>query len=378
MTSAAETKTTSDTPIIKRGRGRPRKYPVPIPGKTLGVVLKPQTLPDDSTIAIEFVDANCSDIKKVLTHIKFTQSSLVEFTFTRTKLIIRAKSATDIYSEAVFDCTKVNSYYCTKEFTKCMANEVFCDVMRPLDAKYSSVMLIAKTTTFEHEINIVYCGGVGRHCDETRTAKWSSEKFTCTFPDSDISAHDATFSLTGTYLKKMVNDIGKISDKFSINCQPTGLEIRHSGKDHNMSAVYRMQKEHHQFKLNKAKDMHKDIPVAYIKPFSTSIMPETVIVYIFEDKVIFTGQLGTAITAKLIIPIHDRQSVLTTSDEKKLADAATASASILTVITPNDLGLDGIKFDNLASIQLDDDLDDDVAADEDDDGGDNTDPFDDD
>ena len=271
--------------IVKKRPGRPRKTPLREPRPRNGIV----TAPKDENNFIEFLYDKPLVFKKLWQYFKLMAADKIQVIFRVSEIILwcedhHKKSKMRIKINA----DNVNHYFCAEELDlgiSCKNPEL---IMATIDKTYTSILFLSKIGYTQKDIRIILNNEI--EIDESHRIeligeydKISNENM---FLDMDYTIR---FELPGRYFKKMISDIRAFSNQ---------ITIRQDGEDEPLIFEYTKQdkkiKSYHIVRNNstikfssKLKDddtFRVSFKIDYVKPISSALLSENIIIYAHENK----------------------------------------------------------------------------------------------
>jgi hypothetical protein len=300
-------------PSKKKRPGRPRKTPLREPRPRNGIV----STPKDNSNFIEFLYDKPLIFKKLWQYFKLMAVDKIQIIFRKDEIIIwsedhHKKSKMRIKILA----NKVNHYYCSEELDIGMLCKNPELIMNTIDKTYTSILFLSKNSYTQKDIRIILNNEI--EIDESHRIeligeydKISNEK---QFIDNDYTIK---FELPGRYFKKMISDIRAFSDQ---------ITIRQDGPDEPLIFEYmktdKKIKSYHivrnnstiKFKSSLGEDdtFRVSFKIDYVKPISSALLSENIIIYAHENKPLMFSILmdkGT-LELKILTEIIDDRNVL--------------------------------------------------------------------
>lgn len=300
--------------VIKKKRpGRPRKTPIREPRPRNGIV----NTPKDNSNFIEFLYDKPLIFKKLWQYFKLMAVDKIQIIFRKDEIIIwsedhHKKSKMRIKILA----NKVNHYYCSEELDIGMLCKNPELIMNTIDKTYTSILFLSKNNYTQKDIRIILNNEI--EIDESHRIeligkydKINNEKY---FIDNDYTIK---FELPGRYFKKMISDIRAFSDQ---------ITIRQDGPDEPLIFEYmktdKKIKSYHIVRNNSAikftSNLNEDdtfrvsFKIDYVKPISSALLSENIIIYAHENKPLMFSIImdKSTVELKIITEIVDDRNVL--------------------------------------------------------------------
>jgi hypothetical protein len=303
----------NNKPDKKKRPGRPRKTPLREPRPRNGVV----STPKDNSNFIEFLYDKPLIFKKLWQYFKLMAVDKIQIIFRKDEIIIwsedhHKKSKMRIKILA----SKVNHYYCSEELDIGMLCKNPELIMNTIDKTYTSILFLSKNSYTQKDIRIILNNEI--EIDESHRIELIGEYDKISnenqFIDSDYTIK---FELPGRYFKKMISDIRAFSDQ---------ITIRQDGPDEPLIFEYmktdKKIKSYHivrnnntiKFKSSLGEDdtFRVSFKIDYVKPISSALLSENIIIYAHEKKPLMFSILmdkGT-VELKILTEIIDDRNVL--------------------------------------------------------------------
>jgi hypothetical protein len=303
----------NNKPNKKKRPGRPRKTPLREPRPRNGIV----STPKDKSNFIEFLYDKPLIFKKLWQYFKLMAVDKIQIIFRKEEIIIwsedhHKKSKMRIKILA----SKVNHYYCAEELDIGMLCKNPELIMNTIDKTYTSILFLSKNSYTQKDIRIILNNEI--EIDESHRIELIGEYDKISnepqFIDDDYTIK---FELPGRYFKKMISDIRAFSDQ---------ITIRQDGPDEPLVFEYiktdKKIKSYHivrnnntiKFKSSLGEDdtFRVSFKIDYVKPISSALLSENIIIYAHENKPLMFSILmdkGT-VELKILTEIIDDRNVL--------------------------------------------------------------------
>jgi hypothetical protein len=271
--------------VKKKRPGRPRKTPLREPRPRNGIV----STPKDENNFIEFLYDKPLIFKKLWQYFKLMATDKIQIIFRISEIILwcedhHKKSKMRIKINA----DKVNHYYCTEELDLGMSCKNPELIMSTIDKTYTSILFLSKIGYTQKDIRIILNNEI--EIDESHRIELIGE-YDKIYNENMFLDMDYTikFELPGRYFKKMISDIRSFSNQ---------ITIRQDGMDEPLIFEYTKQdkkiKSYHivrnnsiikfTSKLKEDETFRVSFKIDYVKPISSALLSENIIVYAHENK----------------------------------------------------------------------------------------------
>jgi len=272
----------------KKGPGRPRKNPKKNPIPRNGIA----STPIDEDNIIEVLYAMPIYFKKIIAFFKSLAASQLQIIFRYQEIIIYADDHHNKSKIRVcFNATKLNHYYCGKEFQigiNCHDLEL---ILNKVDKEYNSIIMLSNkehnqehiTINLENEMQI----------DETHTIDLVGQ-----YPNMNEAAfldenYMIKFTLPGKYFRKTINDIKTMSNQLEIiqEDSTSPLALGYITPNMKIRSTHIM-KNSNKIKLEsglvEGQSFRVDIKINYIKPISSAHIADDIQILVDENKELMT------------------------------------------------------------------------------------------
>ena len=298
----------------KKRPGRPRKTPLREPRPRNGIVSQPK----DENNFIEFLYDKPLIFKKLWQYFKLMAVDKIQIIFRVGEIILWSEDHHKKSKMRIkINADKVNHYYCPEELDIGMSCKNPELIMSTIDKTYTSIVFLSKIGYTQKDIRVILKNEI--EIDESHRIeligeydKISNENM---FLDNDYTIK---FELPGRYFKKMISDIRAFSDQ---------ITIRQDGVDEPLIFEYTKQdkkvKSYHIVRNNKTisftsrlKDeetFRVSFKIDYVKPISSALLSENIIIYAHENKPLMFSILMDKSTVELKILteiIDDRNNII--------------------------------------------------------------------
>lgn len=309
--SNQEKKEAKKTPKKKRP-GRPRKTPLREPEPRNGV----SNTPKDDENHIEFSYEKAVNFRKIWQYFKHMAVSKVQIIFRQNEVILwgedhHKKSKMRI----VIHGDKLNHYYCANELDigmSCRNPEL---IMSTIDKTYTGIIFLSKRGYTQKDIRLILSNEI--EIDESHKieligeySKISNEQM---FLDSDYTVK---FELPGRYFKKMISDIRCFSSQITIIQDGVGepLVFEYTKSDKKITSRNIVRNNGNIKFVSKLKGdetFRVSFKVDYVRPVSSALLSDTVIVHAHESKplMFFISMDNGTIELKILTEIIDDRIV---------------------------------------------------------------------
>lgn len=212
--------TTSTRPKSTRPVGRPKKIkPPPETIQRTGITTEPVV----SSHVLEMVYDEPMNIKKIFNLFKLVDMRDIRMEFKLSGVRISGSGhLKHNFIELNIDSNKMTQYYCRHNIIMIIDQRNLEKIVQKIDKSYNSIMFIAKQESYMKVLNIVLY-------DQKQGVK---EYHTISLLESSSSADDdvvsslaytsypLAFTLPSRYFKKVISDISKFSQDFTIERSP--------------------------------------------------------------------------------------------------------------------------------------------------------------
>lgn len=288
--------------LKKKKPGRPRKTPLREPRPRNGIVPESK----DETNFIEFLYDKPLIFKKLWQYFKLMAVDKIQIIFRKTEIILwgedhhkKSKMRININAD------KVNHYYCSEELDIGMSCKNPELIMSTIDKTYTSILFLSKLNYTQKDIRIILNNEI--EIDESHRIELIGEYDKISnenqFTDDDYTIR---FELPGRYFKKMISDIRAFSDQITI-CQdgpdePLVFEYVKNDKKIKSHHIVRNNKNiNFTSKLKEDDTFRVSFKIDYVKPISSALLSENIIIYAHESKPLMFSILMDKNTVELKI-----------------------------------------------------------------------------
>jgi len=293
--------------------GRPRKTPVREPRPRHGIV----TSAKDNANFIEFLYDKPLIFKKLWQYFKLMAVNKIQLIFRKHEIILwgedhHKKSKMRI----VINANKVNHYYCSEELDIGMSCKNPELIMNTIDKSYVSILFLSKLSYTQKDIRIILNNEI--EIDESHRIELIGEYDKISneeqFTDSDYTIK---FVLPGRYFKKMISDIRAFSDQITIRQdgigEPLIFEYMKNDKKIKSYHIVRNNKTiDFQSNLKEDESFRVSFKIDYVKPISSALLSENIIIYAHESKPLMFSILmdKNTVELKILTEIIDDRCVI--------------------------------------------------------------------
>lgn len=283
---------TTDEPInkkskklTKKGPGRPRKNPKkePIPRK--GVV----KVPSNSDSHIEFLYDQPNILKKVFQVFKSLAANQIQILFRQSDIIFYARDHHKKSKIRVrIDAAKLNHYYCKSDLDIGVASGDLELILNKVDKDYTSIVILTTLANTQRNITMVLENDI--QIDEIHTIDLIGHYDKLANEDTFINEdHAISFTLPSRYFRKTINDIKTMSNQLSITQEddesPLTFEyLTDNKKIQSKHIVKDLKKIKFKSNMPTGDTFRVDIKIDYLKPISSSIIADDVVIMVDENK----------------------------------------------------------------------------------------------
>lgn len=289
--------------VVKKKRpGRPRKTPLREPRPRNGIVQQPK---DDSNF-IEFLYDKPAIFKKIWQYFKLMAVDKIQLIFRKGEIIFWSE---DHHKKSKMrikvHCDKVNHYYCSEELDIGMSCKNPELIMSTIDRTYTSILFLSKNSYTQKDLRIILNNEI--EIDESHRIELIGEydKISNEEQFNDID-YTIKFELPGRYFKKMISDIRAFSDQVTIRQdgehEPLIFEyIKHDKKIKSYHVVRNNKTINFHSKLKNDDTFRVSFKIDYVKPISSALLSENIIIYAHESKPLMFSILMDKSTVELKI-----------------------------------------------------------------------------
>jgi hypothetical protein len=285
MSDDNEDNSGTETKVIKKRPGRPRKNPIRTPKPRNGIVSEPS----DKRHFIEFLYDKPLVFKKLWQFFKLMAVNNIRFLFTKENIIMwcsdhHGKS----HIRVQINCNEVNHYYNKDELDiglLCKNPEL---IMATIDKTYNSILFLSKEDSTQKNIRIVLKNDID--IEESHTIELIGDYDRVDDDEKFLDENYAIkFKLPGKYFKKMVSDIRSFSDQVAIKQdgpdEPLIFEYDKSDKKIKSSHTIKNSKLISlQSALGEDDTFRTSFKIEYVKPISSAVLSENIEIYADENK----------------------------------------------------------------------------------------------
>lgn len=300
--------------VVKKKRpGRPRKTPLREPRPRNGIVTEPK----DNTNFIEFLYDKPLIFKKLWQYFKLMAVDKIQVIFRKTELILWSEDHHKKSKMRInINANKVNHYYCSEELDIGMSCKNPELIMSTIDKTYTSILFLSKVNYTQKDIRIILNNEI--EIDESHRIELIGEYDKISnenqFTDNDYTIR---FELPGRYFKKMISDIRAFSDQITIRQdgpeEPLVFEYMKNDKKIKSYHIVRNNKTiNFTSKLKEDDTFRVSFKIDYVKPISSALLSENIIIYAHESKPLMFSILMDKTTVELKILteiIDDRNNI---------------------------------------------------------------------
>jgi hypothetical protein len=289
--------------VLKKKRpGRPRKTPLREPRPRNGIVTEPK----DETNFIEFLYDKPLIFKKLWQYFKLMAVDKIQVIFRKTEIILWSEDHHKKSKMRIsINADKVNHYYCSEELDIGMSCKNPELIMSTIDKTYTSILFLSKLNYTQKDIRIILNNEI--EIDESHRIELIGEYDKISnenqFTDNDYTIR---FELPGRYFKKMISDIRAFSDQITIRQdgpeEPLVFEYMKNDKKIKSYHIVRNNKTiNFTSKLKEDDTFRVSFKIDYVKPISSALLSENIIIYAHESKPLMFSILMDKNTVELKI-----------------------------------------------------------------------------
>ena len=207
-------------PRPKRPVGRPKSIkPLPQEEVRDGVI----SAPNVSSHVLELVYNKPLNIKKIFNYFKLVDMRDIRIEFGQRKVRISGSGHLKRnFIELDIDCSKMYQYYCGHHITMVIDQRNLEKIVQKIDKSYNSIQFIAKRDGYMKELNIVLVDesqGV-KEFHNIRLLEASSSHEDDVISNLSYKDYPLSFKIPSKYFKKVISDISKFSQEFTIRHCP--------------------------------------------------------------------------------------------------------------------------------------------------------------
>lgn len=207
-------------PSTKRPVGRPKMIkPVPTPVERNGIIAEPIV----TSHALEMVYDEPMNIKRIFNLFKLVDMRDIKIEFKLSSVRISGSGhLKHNFIELSIDANKMTQYFCKHNIIMIIDQRNLEKIVQKIDKSYNTIMFIAKQDSYMKELNVVLHDqkqGIKEY------HKISLLESSTNADDNVVSSlayteYPLTFTLPSKYFKKVIGDISKFSQDFTIERRP--------------------------------------------------------------------------------------------------------------------------------------------------------------
>jgi hypothetical protein len=296
-----------DTAESKKKPGRPRKKPLRSTAVRAGI--SPVAKKDDNHVELIYDEPMM--FKRVFGIFKAAAAGQLNWVFDTREVRIFASDhmqKSDIL--VTFDCAKMTHYFCAGHIVMTLDAQYVERINQMLDKNHTHVNIVVKKSGIRSAIMFVFQNEM--KIDEIREIKTDPpSQYQFSPVEFDGTTHAISFELPSKFLKKFVADTSVLSDRLTVRKVGAAgpLTFLYSSKDNKVDAKH-IVKDAQGIKLMAATSgdaiFSVTILLDYIKPFATSLLAETAMLFVDgTKKMLLISELDNAsITVKVTAEIE--------------------------------------------------------------------------
>ncbi len=274
-------------PRIKRPVGRPKMVkPSPQPVQRNGIVAEPIV----SAHVLELVYDEPMNIKKIFNLFKLVDMRDIRIEFKLSGVRISGSGhLKHNFIELTIDSNKMTQYYCKHNIIMIIDQRNLEKIVQKIDKSYNSIYFIAKQDSFMKELNIVLHDqkqGIKEY--HTISLLESSNN-----SDDDIVSsvvyedYPLSFTLPSKYFKKIISNISKFSQDFTIERRPgVSLSFPYDSNSKTIEVTHVFTNPDI-FKVNTKLDMQDflstTVRIEYIQSLANALLSDFVDIYVDKE-----------------------------------------------------------------------------------------------
>lgn len=283
----------------KRPVGRPKMIkPPPQPVQRNGIVTEPNV----SAHVLELVYDEPMNIKKIFNLFKLVDMRDIRMEFKLSGVRISGSGhLKHNFIELAIDSNKMTQYYCKHNIIMIIDQRNLEKIVQKIDKSYNSIYFIAKQDSFMKELNIVLHDqkqGIKEY--HTISLLESSNNSDDNVVSSIIySDYPLSFTLPSKYFKKVISDISKFSQDFTIERRPgIPLSFPYDSNSKTMEVTHVFTNPDI-FKVNTVLEtqdfLSTTVRIEYIQSLANALLSDFVEIYVDrENMMIFKTNLDDA------------------------------------------------------------------------------------
>lgn len=295
----------------KKRPGRPRKTPLREPRPRNGIVDKPK----DENNFIEFLYDKPLIFKKLWQYFKLMAVDKIQMIFRLNEIILwsedhhkKSKMRIKISGD------KVNHYYSSEELDIGMTCKNPELIMSTIDKTYTSILFLSKISYTQKDIRIILNNEI--EIDESHRIELIGEYDKIENEEQFLdSEYTIKFELPGRYFKKMISDIRAFSDQITIRQDGKGepLIFEYMKSDKKIKSYHIVRNNNSinfSSKLQDDDTFRVSFKIDYVKPISSALLSENIIIYAHESKPLMFSILmdKSTVEIKILTEIIDERN----------------------------------------------------------------------
>ena len=297
---------------VKKKPGRPRKNPIKQPKPRHGIV----STPTDQNNYIEFLYDKPLIFKKIWQYFKLMAVDKIHIIFRKNEVVFWGEDHHK-KSKMLFNINtnNINHYYCEDTLDiglLCKNPEL---IMSTIDKTYTSLIFLSKRQNIQKDIRIILNNEM--EIDESHKIELIGDykKLEDESLFNNSNDYQIKFELPGKYFKKMISDIKTFSDEITIQKDSEQDLLRFEYATHDKKIIsYHVVKNIKNINLSTNLQNNNSFRVSfkidYVKPISSALLSENIIIYIHENKpILFNIHMDKkTIELKILTEIIDHRS----------------------------------------------------------------------
>jgi hypothetical protein len=274
-----------------------------------GIVYEPQI----NDHVIELVYDTPTNFKRIFTLFKLMDTRDIRFEFRLKDVKITGVGhLQQNYIELVIDGSKLTQYYCKHNITINLDQKNIEKIIQKIDKSYDSIYIIAKEDSYKKNINIILNDdkqGIREY------HKISLIEDMNNIEDDIISKlkyedYPLSFTLPSKYFKKVINDISKFTNDFTIERSKGVLLSFPYDSNAKTLDCYNLYSNDQLFNIQSSLDendfLSTTVRIEYIQSMATSLLSEEVTIFVDKEQmmvfksIIDNGTFELILTAKIV------------------------------------------------------------------------------
>jgi hypothetical protein len=280
--------TAISNPKTKRPVGRPKMIkPPPQPVQRSGVIAEPVV----SNNVLELVYDEPLNIKKIFNLFKLVDMRDIRMEFKLSGVRISGSGhLKHNFIDLNIDSNKMTQYYCRHNLIMIIDQRNLEKVMQKIDKSYNSILFIAKQDSYMKELNIVL------HDEEQGIKDYNAISLLESSSNTDdnliaglaYTQYPLSFTLPSKYFKKVISDISKFSQDFTIERRPgTPLCFPYDSNSKTIEVLHTFTKPDRfqvQSTLVENDFLSTTVRIEYIQSLANALLSDYVQIYIDREQ----------------------------------------------------------------------------------------------